>query len=166
MKKSLIFKILYLFLILIVVASASVFATNTYLASQVSYASTNVEDALNDLYTLKGNDENYSTDEKIIGKWIDGKPIYRNIIDMGNQTTKNTSISKDISFLNIDKPLKNTGYALYNNNNKIYNFPIINGEEQVAGFAFNSDTLSFTASTWMNNFSNIIAIIEYTKKSN
>lgn len=50
MKKSLIFKILYLFLILIVIAGASVFATNTYLASQVSYGSTNVEIALNELY--------------------------------------------------------------------------------------------------------------------
>lgn len=50
MKKSLIFKMLYLFLVLIVVAGASVFATNTYLASQVTYGSTNVEDALNDLY--------------------------------------------------------------------------------------------------------------------
>ena len=85
MKKSLIFKILYLFLILIVVAGASVFATNTYLSARdVSYGSTNVEDALNGLFTLKGNDENYSTDEKVVGKWIDGKPIYRKVFSFTN----------------------------------------------------------------------------------
>lgn len=55
MKKSLVFKILYLFLVLIVVAGASVFATNTYLASQVSYSKSDgteisVANALNELY--------------------------------------------------------------------------------------------------------------------
>lgn len=79
MKKFLIFKILYLFLGLVVMAGASVFATNTFLASQVSYGSTTVENALNDLFT-QSNNRNYSTDEQIVGKWIDGKPMYRKII--------------------------------------------------------------------------------------
>lgn len=81
MKKSLIFKLLYLFLVLIVMAGASVFATNTYLANQVSYGNTNVEDALNGLFSLKENTYNYSTDEQIIGKWTDGKPIYRKVLN-------------------------------------------------------------------------------------
>lgn len=54
MKKSLVFKILYLFLVLIVVAGASVFATNYYLASQIQYTDTkSVEEALNELYSIK-----------------------------------------------------------------------------------------------------------------
>ena len=28
--------------------------------------------------------ENYSTEETIIGKWIDGRPIYRKVIECGN----------------------------------------------------------------------------------
>ena len=28
--------------------------------------------------------ENYSTEEKIIGKWIDGKPIYRKVVNVGS----------------------------------------------------------------------------------
>ena len=110
MKKSLIFKILYLFLILIVITGASVFATNTYLASQVSYGSTNVEDALNGLFTLKENTYNYSTDEQVIGKWIDNKPIYRKIINCGtlpNNSDKN--VTHNIS--NIDKIISIYGYA-------------------------------------------------------
>ena len=79
MKKSLIFKILYLFLVLTVVAGASVLATNTYLASQVSYGNSNVEDALNGLYKLKENTYNYANNEQVIGKWVNGKPIYRKI---------------------------------------------------------------------------------------
>ena len=62
MKKSLIFKILYSFLVLVAIVGASVFATNTYLASQVSYGSTNVADALNDLYKTKSNNNIYTFD--------------------------------------------------------------------------------------------------------
>lgn len=42
----------------------------------------------------------YSTEEKIIGTWIDGKPIYRKSL---NYVTSSTNFTADISSLNIDK---------------------------------------------------------------
>lgn len=102
MKKSLIFKILYLFLVLIVVAGASVFATNTYLASQVSYGNSNVENALNELFRLKENTYNYSTDEQIIGKWTDGRPIYKKVIYTTlNSQVGNTDISLGVAIKDV-----------------------------------------------------------------
>ena len=110
MKKSLIFKILYLFLVLIIIAGASVFATNTYLSARyISYGSSNVEDALNGLFTLKGNDENYSTEEKIVGKWIDGKNIYRKVFNFDNTDTIKYS---DNSWYKTSFSLPNTNSVL------------------------------------------------------
>lgn len=40
--------------------------------------------------------EEYSTDETVIGRWIDGKPIYRKVLSYP------TTGSKDISSLSID----------------------------------------------------------------
>ena len=42
----------------------------------------NVEAALNNL-NLRENqlDTHYSTDEQIVGRWIDGKPVYQKIIE-------------------------------------------------------------------------------------
>ena len=46
-----------------------------------------------DIY-IKGQNEVYSTQEQRIGTWIDGKPIYRKVIDLGslpNNTTKDVA---------------------------------------------------------------------------
>ena len=59
-----------------------------------------------DFYTqilpyLGSNGTNYSTTEKIIGTWIDGKPLYQKTIDYGafpaNGATKNVDISNNLS---------------------------------------------------------------------
>ena len=47
-----------------------------------------------------GSDTDYSTEEKIIGTFVDGKPIYQKTIDCGTLTSGNNSISHNIS--NID----------------------------------------------------------------
>lgn len=39
-----------------------------------------------------GNDTDYSTTEKIVGTWIDGKPLYQKVFDLGADTT----IGKDV----------------------------------------------------------------------
>ena len=36
--------------------------------------------------------EKYSTDEQVIGTWIDGKPLYRKVIEMGNMTKEDYKI--------------------------------------------------------------------------
>ena len=44
----------------------------------------------------------YSTEEKVIGEWIDGKPIYRKVLDVRNNGLGVTSFSINVSDLNID----------------------------------------------------------------
>lgn len=153
MKKSLIFKILYLFLVLIVVAGASVFATNTYLASQVSYGNSNVEDALNGLFTLKENTYNYSTDEQIVGTWFDGKKIYRKINTINNTLTANwysicniENVDQFISAKLIPKNGQDQNNLFYYNLS--YNYP-----------SAGQISVSFIGGNSMVGY----AIIEYTK---
>jgi len=49
-----------------------------------------------------GDANNYSTTEKVIGKWIDGKPIYQKTIFTTESLTENTWLITDESGTNID----------------------------------------------------------------
>ena len=44
----------------------------------------------------------YSTEEKVVGTWVDGKPIYEITIDLGEWTV-NSSLNYDVTHLNIDE---------------------------------------------------------------
>ena len=171
MKKSLIFKTLYLFLILVVVAVSSVFATNAYLSARdISYGSSNVENALNDLYTLKGNDENYSTDEKAVGKWIDGKPIFRKTYNFGNISANSTkAISISDIYSTIDQLITISGATYCSNFMQWYNIP--NTHTDMPNYYINSviegssqELTIRVGSGFTNGLSNTILYIEYTKK--
>lgn len=68
------------------------------------------------LYCIKAvksiHEENiYSTEETVIGRWIDGKPLYRKTFLFTTPATTSTSPVKiaDISELNIDTPIKIQG---------------------------------------------------------
>ena len=59
--------------------------------------------------------EVYSTSEKVIGTWIDGKPIYRRVYEIGsmpNATTKNISTGYSADAITV---IKIYGFARYNN---------------------------------------------------
>ena len=58
----------------------------TYNASNITYSPTDntwnvstVGEAINDLALSKTSD-NYSTEEQVVGTWVDGKPIYQKVI--------------------------------------------------------------------------------------
>ena len=69
--------------------------------------------------TIQEDPNEYSTDEKIIGKWIDGKPVYQKTIELiPTNTTASTSTPHNIT--NLKKVIKldgmwyadNVGYSL------------------------------------------------------
>lgn len=74
----------------IISSSITAFAAIQISANQISYNTTSVADALDSMYqTMFSN--NYSTTEKVVGKWINGKPLYQKTINIGtlpNNTTK------------------------------------------------------------------------------
>ena len=50
----------------------------------------------------------YSTDEKMIGRWIDGKPLYQKVIPF---TSLSQGMTIDISSLNVDTIPHLSGYT-------------------------------------------------------
>lgn len=89
----------------------------------------------------------YSTDETIIGRWIDGKPIYRKVIQ------KPTS-GMDVSSLNIETPIKMEACVYLNDNTYIIRSGPESGESRFCYLLNN--TLQVTEGS-------LYAVLEYTK---
>lgn len=60
--------------------------------------------------TLGVPSAHYSTDEQVIGTWIDGKPLYQKVLDY-NSTVINTRVDHDVSNLNIETLVDYKGWA-------------------------------------------------------
>lgn len=103
----------------------------------------------------------YSTDEKVVGTWIDGKPIYRKTYDVGN--LPNTS-AKDINY-NINN-LKRVISIKGNATDGINYIPIPNVHStslaaQVAVY-LTSTTIKLTTGSDRTGYTGYLTI-EYTK---
>ena len=73
----------------IVFGSIGVYAAIKMQASEISYKDPTVEQTLNSLYISRTNND-YSTDEKVVGKWIDGKPIYQKTMPISGTVLNDT----------------------------------------------------------------------------
>ena len=69
--------------------------------------------------------KNYSTDEvKLDEKWIDGKPIYRKVIELPSITTLNQDVSISCNISNLEKILNITGLIYVNNSSGDLGIPL------------------------------------------
>lgn len=109
-----------------------------------------------------GNYNEYSTDEKIIGTWIDGTPLYRKVISLGalpNTTT--TTIATGISNATVVKII---GYA--KTGAVVIPLPYIDTGGAANGIMFivrdNGATLYVTAGTNRSAWTGYVTL-EYTK---
>ena len=105
-------------------------------------------------------DSVYSTDEMIIGRWIDGKPLYRKVIQ-GNITSKNQSLF--VVNANVETMISIRGYDF---SNGIYYFPFNytqDGSTQKAVFyKKDTDTIEFRSNS-SGSGEVFVVILEYTK---
>ena len=83
-------------------------------------SSTSATDALSANQGRILNDRfNYSTEEKVVGTWIDGKPIYRKVINFGplpNASSKTVSTGLNVNEVTICRPLMGYAYGIDTNN--------------------------------------------------
>ena len=90
-----------------VFAGIGAFAAIQVQANQIGYNNTTVADALDGMYRINGFQTDYSETEKVVGKWIDGKPLYQKTWDFdtaySNNANPQTLVSNFISTYNIDK---------------------------------------------------------------
>ena len=105
-------------------------------------------------------DSVYSTDEMIIGRWIDGKPLYRKVVQ-GNITSKNQSLF--VVNANVETMISIRGYDF---SNGIYYFPFNytqDGSTQKAIFyKKDTDTIEFRSNS-SESGEVFVVILEYTK---
>ncbi len=115
----------------------------------------------NDLYSLEVP---YSLQEQKIGTWIDGKIIYRKVIDLGTMPNKT---SKDVTVNITDVQEITSVKALCSNGNEIWTIPNAYSTNYVMGLVirtFNKtiSNISIYSSSDASSFYGK-AILEYTK---
>ena len=101
--------------------------------------------------------EVYSTNETVIGEWINGKPLYRKVVVIDNPSNGMT-----FSIANVDEPINVIWKQRYSTNNGIYFSYSSNGvENSIIHFDIKSKNFVITIT---GEFSNkMVVIIEYTK---
>ena len=128
------------------------FAANTYYTFQYTKTA--------DSAIAIGDETDYSTDEKIIGTWIDGKPIYQKTLDLGSngiQVPNNTWVNTGISISNLDKIINAFGGA-HPTSSAFY--PLM------ADYDFDTyNNIQFQACRMNNSVTIRYATVQYTKTS-
>lgn len=111
--------------------------------------------------------EVYSTDEQVIGKWIDGSTLYRKVIDFGalpNATRKN--VAHGIS--NLGRVCKFDCTAIDTANAIGFPPPMpisLNNTTSNLIVIFDATNISFNTGGNLSNYTDCKAILEYTKTS-
>lgn len=106
--------------------------------------------------------DEYSTTETVIGKWIDGKPIYRKVVNCG--VLPNSASTKKIphGIVSLDKAINLHGFAVRTSDNAQIPMPyILDNTGHIPVFI---DETNITIITFANR-ADFVAymIVEYTK---
>jgi len=117
--------------------------------------------------TDDSEDNNYSTDEKLTGKyWINGKPIYRKVFVTTSPTNAGTT-TKVADLSNIDTIISIEGLLQYSTSVGAGQWEPINwtwnGDSTSSTFFYNDGIYQNVASARTNKDENII--VEYTKST-
>lgn len=114
--------------------------------------------------------DNYSTSEKVIGKWIDGRNLYRKVINITSINTNANATDVSISLSNLNE-IVNIGGSVRTNSGqyKPVTSVYVDGNGVQTRYIFSVYTVYSTTLTvsygdwWKNVFGKANIIIEYTK---
>ena len=110
----------------------------------------------------------YSETEKIVGQWIDGKPVYQRVVAPNDTYTSGTStlVSNIINAWGIERVVKFDGILWRHDNNFVT--PLSNSTSSSIDYIYiNSDdnSLKLVKTTTSSNLWKVFVIIQYTKTS-
>lgn len=110
----------------------------------------------------------YSTDEQLVGRWIDGKPIYQKSIIASDPVVGNNTIPHNIT--NLDRVIKCDGTVMRNGDNFTFSLPIcyISNVAQwsIATSGINKSTVNITVGNGFTGtyaLSDLVVTLQYTK---
>lgn len=135
-----------------------------YIKATSGLAENQQDNVLNDVKDYVDGYNSYSTDEvKTGGTWIDGKPIYRKVIDFGslpNATTKIVNTGLDFAVCNVIK------FEAFAKNTRTSDdtsvIPVPYGTDILSSVMKDGTISIYTTRDW-TNFSQCYVTIEYTK---
>ena len=109
---------------------------------------------------------NYSTEEKVVGTWIDGKPLYRRMFDFGT-LPNNSEVSKSHNIANIKHIHINLGETFWCLNSTPYEESIGNSfsliyTNYIRLFEVNKTNLIIQTVANCTNY-HMLVCLEYTK---
>ena len=122
--------------------------------------------------SLASNANEYSTTETVIGTWIDGKPLYRKVIEVTSiDSAKNNydvaiSISNLNEIVNIGGTIKLSGMDTYKPITTIYtdSSSAVGSIYSFSVYAITNSYISLSyGSWWKEMFDKAYIILEYTK---
>jgi len=134
------------------------------------YARSNVPSKLTFQYTKTtdtaisiGSDTDYSTEEKIVGTWIDGKPIYQKTIDCGGLPNNSTKeIAHGIS--NLDFIVHSFGITKRTSDGLCEQIPSPNTNDSFASeLSITPSVIYITTHSDRTSFTKSYVTIQYTK---
>ena len=137
--------------------------TNTSVLYCIKYESTKL------LSISMYDGTHYSTEEQIVGQWIDGKPLYQISIEHTFKAPITSNISNKFNIPNIDKILNQTGFFIRYDNNGTSDFISLNYNYSTnykanARALYKNGTIQIDYS-WAGNVENVdlVLTMQYTK---
>ena len=104
----------------------------------------------------------YSFEETLIGTWVDGKPLYRKMIDCGNLNTGNTFIS--IGVENIKEAHINLGESYWYLTSADYPYyTFVHDDINTVMFQISTNQIIISSNYEQISVYKAIVCIEYTK---
>ena len=147
-----------------VVASTLMASNVAYTPKDSTWGVNNVEAAIDSLKLSKTSD-NYSTEEKVIGTWIDGKPLYQKTVVIPNNVDFTNNKEFDVGIVNGDMSMILLSYYIDGG----VSYPLYYSQSSGANLSIgmNQSNHKLRIKT-DNNFSanasrKIVATIQYTK---
>ena len=116
-----------------------------------------------------GSDTDYSTTEKIVGTWIDGKPIWQKTVKIDNPSSTSNYVTA-FAIQNLGILVKAEGIAIRSGDGSIYAFNGGIRPEVPANYQYSVSVRYFNGSIEYlvgnyNNVSTLYITIQYTKTS-
>lgn len=116
--------------------------------------------------TFEREDNNYSTDEQVIGTWIDGTPLCRKVISLSNIEAKTSMATVELGEAPVNQQyiIKIEGYMNLIGNQYFIHYPNIASDDNYidAKLSMAGRTISLTG-TWKYPIGTGAIIIEYLK---
>ena len=126
-------------------------------------ATININGTPVDIYSPNSNGINYSTNEQVIGEWIDGKPLYRKTLLIHNESIVNSN--RTIANISTDHQVKHFK-AIAIELGVTYYIPYVAGNGNASIYFRNTGEVEFSIqNTSFSAGSDFYITYEYTKAS-